>query len=135
MAARAPSTPDPLTLVRALWDAMRDRDVDAAMGLMHEEVEWVQLLGDGEPVRGAEALRAHLEALAGSGVVADAYPLAYDELPDGRVLVSGALRVRRPDNWMATVQRWWIYVLEDGRIRRAQACITQEDALATPLVG
>lgn len=114
---------------------MRNRDVDAAMDLMHEDVVWVQLIAEGEPVRTAEALRVHLEALAGSGVVADAYPLAFDELPDGRVLVSGALRVRRPDNWMATVQRWWIYVVEDGRIRRAQACITREDALATPLTG
>jgi len=77
-------------------------------------------------------MRVHLEALAGAGVVAEAYPLAYEALDDGRVLMSGALRVRRPDHWLATVQRWWIYVVDEHLIRRAQACTTREEAIATP---
>lgn len=132
MARSEPAQPDAVALVRALWDAMRDRDVDSAMALMHADVEWVPLLDDGESVHGAEALRLRLERIAGSGVVAESYALSYEALEDGRVLVVGALRVRRPDNWMTTVQRWWVYVVEDGLIRRVQACDSREEALASP---
>ena len=124
-----------IAIARALWDAMRDRDVDAAMALMHEDVEWVPLVTDGGPVVGTEALRLHLEGIAAAAIVADAYALDYEDVGDGRVLISGALRMRRPDHWLATVQRWWIYEIADGRIRRAQACPTREEALAAPSAG
>lgn len=118
-----------VAVARALWDAMRERDVDAAMRLMHEDVEWIPLVTEGGPVHGAEALRQHLEGIATAGIVSEAYELEYEDCGDGRVLISGALRVRRPDHWLATVQRWWIYVISDGRILRAEACPTREDAL------
>jgi hypothetical protein len=111
---------------------MRDRDVEAAMGLMDDEVEWIPLVTEGGPVHGTEALRQHLESIATAGIVAEAYALEYEDCGDGRVLISGAIRVRRPDHWLATVQRWWVYVIRDGRIRRAQACATRDDALLTP---
>ena len=124
--------------MRAFWDGTRERDVEAAMRLMHPDVEWISLrddgiapLDEGESVHGAEALRLRFEEIAGSGVVAEAYALSYELLDAGRVLVVGALRVRRPDNWMTTVQRWWIYVLRDGLIRRFQACASREDACAS----
>lgn len=139
MARRDPDPPDSVGVVRAFWDATRERDVDAAMVLMHPDVEWISLgddgiaaLDEGESVHGAEALRERFEGIVGSGLVAEAYALSYELLDDGRVLVAGALRVRRPDNWMTTVQRWWVYVLRDGLIRRFQACETREDACATP---
>jgi len=124
-----------IAVARALWGAMRDRDVDAAMLLMHDDVEWIPLVTEGGAVRGAEALRQHLESVAAAGIVADAYALDYEDCGDGRVLISGAIRVRRPDHWLATVQRWWVYVVSDGRILRAQACPTREDALLTPTAG
>ena len=111
MARPAPAPPDPVTIVRSFWEATRDRDVDAAMALMHPDVEWVALPEDGVSIHGGEALRLRFEEIAGSGIVAEAYALSYEQLDDGRVLVVGALRVRRPDNWMTTVQRWWVYVL------------------------
>ena len=121
-----------IAVARSLWDAMRDRDVDAAMALMHHDVEWIPLVTESDPVRGTEGLRQHLEGIAAAGMVADAYALDFEDVGDGRVLISGAIRVRRPDHWLATVQRWWIYVISDGRIRRAQACLTREDALLSP---
>ena len=134
MARSEPAQPDVVALVRSLWDAMRERNVDAAMALMHPDVEWVPLLGDGGSVHGVEALRLRLEGIAGSGVVAESYLLSYEELDDGRVLVIGALRVRRPDNWMTTVQHWWVYVVQDGLIRRVQACESRGQACESPLV-
>ena len=119
-------------MARLLWDAMRDRDVEAAMALMHDDVEWIPLVTEGGPVHGIEGLRQHLEGIAAAGIVADAYALDYEDVGDGRVLISGAIRVRRPDHWLATVQRWWIYVISEGKIRRAQACATREDALVAP---
>jgi hypothetical protein len=111
---------------------MRDRDVEAAMALMHADVEWIPLVTDGGPVHGTEGLRQHLEGVAAAGIVADAYALDFEDVGDDRVLISGAIRVRRPDHWLATVQRWWIYVISDGKIRRAQACSTREGALLAP---
>ncbi len=110
---------------------MRERDVERRCDLMHDDVEWIPLVTEGGPVRGAEALRHHLEAVVAAGIIADAYALEYEDVGDGRVLMSGALRVRRPDHWLATVQRWWMYVIRDGSIRRAEACATREDALAS----
>lgn len=121
-----------IAVARSLWDAMRERDVDAAMSLMHEDVEWIPLVTEGGPVYGTEALRHHLEGIASAGIVADAYALDYEDCGDGKVLISGAIRVRRPDHWLATVQRWWVYVIADGKIRRAQACATRDEALLTP---
>lgn len=118
-----------VAVARALWEAMRERDVEAAMQLMDDDVEWIPLVTEGGPVHGAEALRQHLEGITTAGIVAEAYALEYEDCGDGRVLASGALRVRRPDHWLATVQRWWIYVIRDGRILRAEACPTREDAL------
>lgn len=135
MAPVTDSASERIAIARSLWDAMRDRDVDAAMSLMHEDVVWIPLVTDGGPVRGLEALRQHLEAVAAAGIVADAYALDYEDVSDGRVLISGALRVRRPDHWLATVQRWWIYTIADGRICRGQACPTREDALEAPIAG
>ena len=132
MAQPTKASEERIAIARALWDAMRDRDVDAAMSLMHDDVEWVPLITDGGPVHGAEGLRQHLEGIAAAGIVADAYALDFEDIGDGRVLISGAIRVRRPDHWLATVQRWWIYVIVDGRIRRAQACPTRDEALAAP---
>lgn len=133
MAAAHPPAPDSLALVRALWDATRDRDIDTGMTLMHPDVEWVPLLAEGPSIRGTEALRARLEEVAGSGILAESYPLSFELLDDGRVLVVGALRVRRPDHWMTTVQHWWVYVIRDGLIRRAQACESREAAIASPI--
>ena len=121
-----------MAVARALWEAMRERDVEAAMRLMDDDVEWLPLVTEGGEVHGTEALRQHLESVATAGIVADAYALEYEDCGDGRVLISGAIRVRRPDHWLATVQRWWVYVITDGRIRRAQACPTREAALLTP---
>ena len=133
MAARDTDAPDPLALVRALWDATRDRDIESGMALMHPDVEWVPLLADGPSLRGSDALRARLEEIAGSGIIAESYPLSFELLDDGRVLVVGALRVRRPDHWMETVQHWWVYVIRDGLIRRAQACESRDLAVASPM--
>jgi hypothetical protein len=129
-----PAVQDPVALVRAMWDATRDRDVDSGMKLVHPDIEWVPLFEEGPSIHGAEALRLRLEEIAGSGVVAEAYPLSFELLDDGRVLVVGALRVRRPDNWMTTVQRWWIYVIQDDLVRRVQACDSREQACASPVV-
>jgi hypothetical protein len=124
-----------IAVARSLWDAMRERDVDQAMTLMHDDVEWIPLVTEGGPVHGSEALRHHLEGIAAAGLVADAYALDFEDCGDGRVLISGALRVRRPDHWLATVQRWWVYVIRDGKIRRAEACATRDDALLAAGAG
>jgi ketosteroid isomerase-like protein len=117
-------------VVRALWDATRDRAPERALALMDDNVVWIPLVEAGPPVQGREALAAHFDRLLRAGVVADAHGLAFEAPDADHVIASGALRVRRPDNWITTVERWWVYRLRAGRILHAQTCATREEALA-----
>ncbi len=66
-----------------------------------------------------------------AGAVADAHALSFEAVGDDFVVLSGALRYRRPDNWLETLEHWWVYRLRDGLIVRAQVCGTRRaDALA-----
>ena len=116
-------------VVRTLWDAMRDRDVGAAMALVAPDPEWGPITGE-PAMRGREAVEAYFGSFVNSGGLADAHALAFEPLGSDHVLLSGALRIRRPDNWVTTVQRWWLYRLRDGLIVRAESCQTRDEALA-----
>lgn len=119
-----------LEVVRSLWDAMRTRDVECARSLVDADVEWVRVLIDGPPLRGREDLMTYFEEIVSAGAVADAHALSFEAVGDEFVVLSGALRHRRPDNWLETLEHWWVYRLRDGLIVRAQVCATRVEALA-----
>lgn len=132
MEAQSPVATRNLEVVRELWDAMRNRDVEGAMALVGEDPVWGPLTGKA-PARGREAVEAYFASFVISGALADAHAISVEPLDDERVLLSGALRIRRADNWVTTVQRWWIYRLQDELIVRAKSCPTREQALAADL--
>ncbi len=100
------------------------------MSLVDADVEWFRILRPGPPLRGRDALTAYFEAIVSAGAVADAHALSFEAVGDDFVVLSGALRYRRPDNWLETLEHWWVYRLRDGLIVRAQVCETRADALA-----
>ena len=91
-------------LVRAVWVAARDNDVDKLVALTAPDVDWRPTAVTSGALHGHEALRDYLDGLAASGALVDAHPYSFEVLGDC-VIVSGALRLRREDGAIETVRR------------------------------
>ena len=78
-------------LVRAVWGAARDNDVDTLVGLTAPDVEWRPTAVVSGALHGHDALRDYLADLAAAGTLVDAHPYSFEALGDC-VIVSGALR-------------------------------------------
>ena len=82
-------------LVREVWGAARDNDVDTLVGLTAADVDWHPTAVVSGALHGHEALRGYLADLATAGTLVDAYPYSFEAVGDC-VIVSGALSLRGP---------------------------------------
>jgi SnoaL-like domain len=114
-------------LVRALWVAARDKDVDAMIDLTAPGVDWCPTAVVSGSVHGREALRGYLEDLIASGTLVGAHPYSFEAVGDC-VIVSGALRLRREDGAVEPVQRWWVYRVAHGQIASVVSHASRDDA-------
>jgi ketosteroid isomerase-like protein len=114
-------------LVRAIWAAARDNDVDALVGLTAPDVDWCPTAVTSGALHGHDALRDYLGGLAATGALVDAHPYSFEALGDC-VIVSGALALRREDGATESVQRWWVYRVTEGRLASAASHATRDDA-------
>jgi len=120
-----------LEVVRRLWAAIRDHRPADADDLLHPDVEWFPALLATAPLRGRAAVREQLERVADpDAVMLDPQPFSFEPVGRDGVLVSGALRVRRPDGHVTTHLRWWVYRLQDRKIIHAANHSSRESALA-----
>jgi ketosteroid isomerase-like protein len=115
-----------VAVVRALWVAARDKDVDALVDLCATDVDWCPTAVVTGSLHGREALRGYLEGTANASLVA-AHPYSFEAVGDC-VVVSGALRLRRPDGTAESVQRWWVYRVANGLIASAVSHASRDDA-------
>jgi ketosteroid isomerase-like protein len=114
-------------LVRAVWGAARDNDVDTLVALTAPNVDWRPTAVTSGPLHGHEALRGYLDGLAAKGSLVDAHPYSFEVLGDC-VIVSGALRLRREDGAIESVRRWWVYRVTDGQVASAASHTSRHDA-------
>ena len=114
-------------LVRAVWAAARDNDIDALVALTTPDVDWRPTAVTAGALHGHDALRDYLEGLAAKGALVDAYPYSFEALGDC-VIVSGALRLRREDGGIELVQRWWVYRLAQGQVASVASHTSRHDA-------
>ena len=114
-------------LVRAVWVAARDNDVDSLVALTAPDVDWRPTAVTSGALHGHDALRDYLDGLAATGALVDAYPYSFEVLGDC-VIVSGALRVRRDDGAVESVRRWWVYRVTDGQVASAASHTSRHDA-------
>jgi ketosteroid isomerase-like protein len=114
-------------VVRALWVAARDRDVDALVELCAPDVDWSPTAVTTGLFHGREALRAYLEDLAARTTVVGAHPYSFEAVGDC-VIVSGALHVRRQDGAAELLQRWWVYRVANGLIASVVSHASRDDA-------
>ena len=114
-------------LVRAVWGAARDNDVDTLVALTAPNVDWRPTAVTSGPLHGQDALRDYLDGLAATGALLDAYPYSFEVLGDC-VIVSGALRLRREDGAIESVRRWWVYRVTHGQVATAASHTSRHDA-------
>lgn len=104
-------------LLRRAYAAFNARDIDAALVLMHPDVDWPNGM-EGGRVRGRDAVREYWERqfkLIDSHVE----PEAFEDLQDGRVSVTVHQRVRDLDGAIVSNSRVrHVYELRDGLVTR-----------------
>jgi ketosteroid isomerase-like protein len=115
-------------VVRMLWAAARENDVDALVSLTARDVEWRPTAVVAPGLRGRDALRDYLDGLRAAGRLVDAHPYLFEAV-GGCVIVSGVLRVRRDDGSVEAIQRWWVYRVAGGKIAAAGSHASRGDAL------
>jgi ketosteroid isomerase-like protein len=115
-------------VVRDLWAAFGRGGIEATLDEADDGVEWLPSAADGRVLRGHEELRDWARSLRTEGRTLTAHVYAIEERGE-TVLVAGHLRV---DDGAAIADRQmhWLYLFEDGRLRRAESFTTREEALA-----
>ena len=116
-----------VSLVRTVWVAARENDVDTLVGLTAPDVDWRPTAVVSGALHGHEALRSYLHSLATAGILVDAHPYSFEAVGDC-VIVSGALSLRRTGGNAETVQRWWVYRVAQGKVASVASHTSRDDA-------
>ena len=104
-------------LLRRAYEAFNARDIDAALEVMHPDVDWPNGM-EGGRVNGREDVRAYWERQF-SLIDSRVEPEAFEELADGRISVRVHQRVRALDGEIVSDGRVrHVYELRNGRIVR-----------------
>jgi ketosteroid isomerase-like protein len=110
--------------VRLMWSAFQRDGIVATRPYVDDDIEFIPTTG-GEMLRGWDALVDFWEH---EGHTHSAVAHAIEQHGDC-VLVHGSLRMFRDGGFVDT-QPSWVYFFRDGRLRRAVAFASREDALA-----
>jgi ketosteroid isomerase-like protein len=123
-----PGVDDNVEVVRLLWSAVREEEIDAIVGTTVADVGWRPTAVTRPRLHGHDELRAYLTELYAARRLADAHPFSFEALGDC-VIVSGALLVRRHPQRVTTMQRWWVYRVRDGKIATAGSHLNRAEAV------
>ena len=112
-----------LDLVKRAYRAFADRDLAELRQLSHPEIEVYAVTGvvagSAQPYRGADGLAQYIHDVEQVWDEITLTPQQFDELPDGRVLVLGRVRVRRDRARMDTPNAW-LWELDGETVRRVR---------------
>lgn len=112
----APAEPDdPAEIVRALYGALNERDVPAAVAALTADVDWPDAWRGGR-LQGCEEVAAHFRR---TGTGPSFLPYAVTTLPDGRIAADVSHRVRDDDGTVlleGTVRH--VHTVRGGRVAR-----------------
>jgi anti-anti-sigma factor len=119
----------PVDTVREVWRRFEQEGVEAALGLVDEDVVYLMQFEGGRVLRGSEevlALFAHAER---EGVALEARLDALEGRGDA-VVASGTVRLQRPDGTSET-QYHSVFHFADGRLRRLSMYSDREEAMSS----
>jgi anti-sigma B factor antagonist len=119
----------PVDTVRELWARFERDGVDAALGLVDEDVVYLLQLGGGRVLHGNDEVRAIFADFERRDVSLEAR-LDTLEQRRGAVVASGTVRMHRPDG-LQEGQYHWVFHFADGRLRRLSVYAGREEALAS----
>jgi hypothetical protein len=118
----------PLEVVNACLKAHRTTDWDRLRELFHPEARIGVFAGGGEPGDPEQAIagmqRVHED------VVYQASVSTIRQLDGQALLLRGRVRYVTDSGGISDVERYWLYVVRDGRLFRSAMFKTAEDALA-----
>lgn len=105
-------------ILRSAYRAFNERDVEAAIALMHEDVDWPNAWEGGRVV-GRAAVRDYWTRQFES-ISSKVEPRAFEVLPNGEVMVTVDQTVRdaRSGEKLSQGSTWHRYRIEDGLIVR-----------------
>jgi anti-anti-sigma factor len=119
----------PVDTVRELWARFEREGVEAALGLVDEDVVYLLQLGGGRVLRGSDDVRAIFADFERRGVSLEAR-LDTLEQRGGAVVASGTVRMHQP-NGLQEGQYHWVFHFADGRLRRLSIYAGREEALGS----
>jgi ketosteroid isomerase-like protein len=117
-------------LLRNAYESFNRGDVDAIVGLLHPDVEWVPppTSLEPQPLRGREAVRGYLEPNFFESQTVE--PLELSEHGD-RVMVAARVRARGRGSGIELDQiAYHVLTIEDGRAVRFEVHVDRATALA-----
>jgi anti-anti-sigma factor len=119
----------PVETVRELWARFERDGVEAALGLVDEDVIYLLQLAGGRVLRGSEEVRAIFADFERRGVSLEAR-LDTLEQRGGAVVASGTVRLHAPDG-LQEGQYHWVFHFADGRLRRLSIYAGRDEALSS----
>jgi anti-anti-sigma factor len=121
--------PSPVDTVRELWARFERDGVEAALGLVDEDVVYLLQLAGGRVLRGSDEVRSIFADFERRGVSLEAR-LDTLEQRGGAVVASGTVRMHRPDG-LQEGQYHWVFHFAEGRLRRLSAYAGRDEALSS----
>ena len=119
----------PVEVVRELWERFERDGIEAALGLVDEDVVYLLQLAGGRVLHGTAEARALLAELDREGVSLEA---RLDTL-EGRgdvVVAGGTVRLHRPEG-VQEGHYHWVFHFAAGRLRRLSVYAEREEALSS----
>jgi anti-sigma B factor antagonist len=119
----------PVDTVRELWARFERDGVEAALGLVDEDVIYLIQLAGGRVLRGSDEVRALLADVESRGVSLEARLDTLEARGDA-VVASGSVRMERPDG-LQEGRYHWVFHFAEGRLRRLSVYSGREEALSS----
>jgi ketosteroid isomerase-like protein len=121
-----------VSVVRGFTDAVSARDIDAALGFCHPEIEFYSLMArlEAKPYRGSAGIRRYFEDIETAW---EEWRVDVEQLfaaPDGRVAIVMSTHMRGKGSGLSFVERVAaVWQFEDEKLRRATVHRDPADAL------
>jgi ketosteroid isomerase-like protein len=121
-------------LASELFAAFNRRDLDGALAIVHDEVEFIaptaDMANDGRPYRGHAGMEKYYADAARVWIELEVMPREYREVGDDAVLVLGRVWGRGEGGYIQDSPTQWVMRVKDGRIRWIRVFTNRSAALA-----
>ena len=127
------SEPSNVGLVRRLYEAFAERDLEGMMAVTSPDLEWfppqtASMVERTEPYRGHEGLRTYFADVDRVWLQLDIIPREFRDLGD-RVLVLGRVYGRGEGGYISDSPAGWLWRVEDGAITWGRVYLSRAEAL------